>query len=177
MFEIDYIGLIVSMVLLAAFIAPIYLNVRKNNKKKQALVNQMNSLALENGLKLQDIDSWRDKYIIGLDPAAKKLIYIFDDHVQEVKIIDLTKVQSVGIHAKDHSVGTGKDSYKVMDLLELQLCFHGGHSVSTTLGFYDGEMHSDLQNEYPVIKKWQQLLLDLVDQTEKSRFKKQPVHK
>lgn len=149
------------MVLLAAFMTPIYLNVRKNNKKKKALDRQIKGIALENGLKLLHLDNWRNVYTIGMDPESKKLIYISDKPDHKVRIVDLSQLQSVGVHIKDHVVGSGKDSSKVTDLLELQLCFHKGKE-SLTLLFYDGDLHSDIQNEYPLIQKWQQLLLPLV---------------
>jgi hypothetical protein len=162
MFEINYIGLIISMVLLAAFMTPIYLNVRKNNKKKRALDHEIKFIALENGLKLQYIDSWRNVYTIGMDPEVKKLVYISDKPAHKAIILDLSQLQSVGIHTKDHVVGSGKNTSKVTDLLELQLHFYNGNQSTTTLQFYDGDLHSDLQDEYPLIQKWQQLLLPMV---------------
>lgn len=173
MFEIDYIGLMVSMVLLAAFMMPIYLNVKKNNKKKKALVTEINKLALENGILLQNIDSWRNSYIIGLDPVKKKLIYISDHSEQNVNIIDLSNLESVGVHSKNHQVGSGNESYKITDLLELQLHFKGGKNNSICLGFYDCDLHSDLQNEYPLIKKWHQLLLNMKEDEKKQELKQQ----
>jgi len=151
------------MVLLAAFMTPIYLNVRKNNKKKKALDNELKFIALENGLKLSHIDSWRNVYTIGMDPVAKKLIYISDKPDHKVLILDLSHLQSVGIHVKDHVIGSGKNISKVTDLLELQLYFSKGNQSATSLLFYDGDLHSDLQDEYPLIQKWHQLLLPMVN--------------
>ena len=171
MFEIDYIGLIVSMVLMAAFIAPIYLNVRKNNKKLRDLLRTFDQLALEKGLVIQEKDNWRNRYIIGLDPVAKKLLYLCDSGERQVIVVDLQQLQLVKLHEQSHQVGKGKDSYQIADLLVLQLYLQNQATISLT--YYDGDQFSDLHNEKPLILKWQKLLAPMA--VAQPAEKKQPI--
>jgi len=149
MIEINYIGLTISMVLMLAFITPIILNVRKNNKVRKALLDLLSETAQEKGLKIQKMDTWRNRYAIALDGESGQLIYINNF---QVVYIDLNKMDLVDIHEKHHLSGSGKESYKVIDNLDLNIHSYGDNSHR--LCFYDGDTFSDVQNEKPLLEDW-----------------------
>lgn len=139
------------MVLLLAFITPIVLNVRENNKIQKALVLRLNNVAIENGVKIQKFETWRHRYAIALDAESKKLIYINTGAENQELCINLNNINSVTIHEKHHLSGVGKDSYKVIDNFDLIL---GSPHENLTLCFYDSDIFSDIQNEKPLIEEW-----------------------
>ena len=58
----------------------------------------------------------------------------------------------VDIHEKHHLSGSGKESYKVIDNLDLNIYSYGNNSHR--LCFYDGDIFSDVQNEKPLLEDW-----------------------
>lgn len=152
MIEINFIGLAISMVLLLAFITPIVLNVRKNNKIQKALLVQLQNAALNNGLNIQKMETWRNRYALALDTVAHKLIYINNGANPKEVYIDLNEMDVASIHEKHHIVGSGKESYKVIDNLDLNIT--GSYQQHYNLCFYDSDIFSDLQNEKPLLEEW-----------------------
>ncbi|KEO74103.1 hypothetical protein [Anditalea andensis] len=152
MIEINFIGLAISMVLLFAFMTPIILNIRKNNKTQKALLLQMENAFLKHGLKVHKIESWRHRYAIAIDHEARKLIFINTGSEPQEIFIDLNEVNQVIIHENHHLNGTGKESYKVIDRLDLILL--GAKQERYKLSFYDSEVFSDVQNEKPLLDEW-----------------------
>lgn len=158
MFEIDYITIGFAVVLSLAFMAPLYLNHRKNKKIAEAKNQFLADLAKEKGLHFSQKEFWRNRYMMALDTNLKKLVYVHFEEVPAVIEIELDQVQSIEIHEKNHEIGGEKEKRKIID--NLDLTFYMGHSQKNqiTLEFYDAEKFSDMNGELPLIRRWQSLL-------------------
>jgi len=158
MFEVDYITIGFAVVLTLAFMAPLYLNHRKNKKilaeKNQFFAN----LAKEKGLHFSQKEIWRNRYMLGLDTDLRKLVYVHFEEVPVVVEIALDQIQSIEIHEKTHEIGSGKEKNKVIDNLDLIFHLKTSQGKKITLEFYDAEKFSDMNGELPVIRNWQSLL-------------------
>jgi len=170
MFEINFIGLAISMVLLLAFMTPIILNVRKNNKTHKELLLRMNNAAIEHGMKIVKMDVWRNRYAIAIDPESSKLIYIDCGTNSEVQSISFAEMDIINIHESSHIVGSGKDSNKVID--NLDLIIQGSGNQKYKLCFYDGEVFSNIQNEKPLIEDYYNAIKTIM---KNNSFIKKPV--
>lgn len=158
MFEIDYITIGFAVVLSLAFIAPLYLNHRKNKKIAEVKNQFLADLAKEKGLIFSQKDTWRNRYMLGFDTTVKKLVYVNFEEVPVVMEIDLDQIQSIEIHEKSHEIDTGNGKRKVVDNLDLTFYLKSPQGKKITLEFYDAERFSDMNGELPLIRNWQSIL-------------------
>ena len=158
MFEIDYITIGFAVVLSLAFIAPLYLNHRKNKKIAEVKNQFLADLAKEKGLIFSQKDTWRNRYMLGFDTNVKKLVYVNFEEVPVVMEIDLDQIQSIEIHEKSHEIDTGNGKRKVVDNLDLTFYLKSPQGKKITLEFYDAERFSDMNGELPLIRNWQSIL-------------------
>lgn len=158
MFEIDYITIGFAVVLSLAFIAPLYLNNRKNKKIAEVKNQFLADLAKEKGLIFSQKDTWRNRYMLGFDTTVKKLVYVNFEEVPVVMEIDLDQIQSIEIHEKSHEIDTGNGKRKVVDNLDLTFYLKSPQGKKITLEFYDAERFSDMNGELPLIRNWQSIL-------------------
>jgi hypothetical protein len=158
MFEIDYITIGFAVVLSLAFIAPPYLNHRKNKKIAEVKNQFLADLAKEKGLIFSQKDTWRNRYMLGFDTNVKKLVYVNFEEVPVVMEIDLDQIQSIEIHEKSHEIDTGNGKRKVVDNLDLTFYLKSPQGKKITLEFYDAERFSDMNGELPLIRNWQSIL-------------------
>jgi len=163
MFEIDSVSLTIGAVLLVAFAVPFFMYSSKSKKEKKKRDMMLEDYLKANNLKLDLQESWRNKYFLGLDLAHKKLVYVksFEDFQPlQVNLEELSHITSQEV---SRMVGSGKDSRKVLDELQLQLVGKNG-KVRASLEIYNGDLFSDLSGEPVLIQKWETLLKEQISQ-------------
>jgi hypothetical protein len=159
MLDIDPASLGISLILLLAFIWPLYYYSRKQKLKLKSQKEFIDKIRQSSKLQFDHEDHWRGMYGIGLDIKNKKLIYVFFGTPSETKTIDLQKARNISIQKTEHEVGNGKEKRQVLDHLAIQIdCLDKIH----VLEFYDCNKFSDLDGEWPLVIKWESILKPLI---------------
>lgn len=162
--KVDLPSLIIGICALATFAVPIawYQISEKHITKK--LSGELKSFADQHGLTLTNFEVWGDKYAIGLDQKAKKLLY-FQKNPQgdSRQMIDLNEVQKC-----DVSNGTKTGVTK-----NIRLLFHyraSGKSL-TSLEIYDSENGKSITYEISIANKWANTANSFVKSRSKTSYK------
>jgi hypothetical protein len=151
--NIDFISLGVSIVLIIAFIAPIYLHIRHRNLQMSRSLAEIEKFIQKHGLNLTRKEHWRDRYYIGLDSKNGKLLYTSDMLTTPPSLLDLRQVGRIILEEHFHYVQIRKEKTKVLDSIHLQLLGKEGQELHR-LECYDGNKFSDLSGEAMLAKQW-----------------------
>lgn len=162
--DIDFVSLGISLVLIIAFIAPIYINIRKNHRVLQAGLFNVQNFARQQRLKLDEQAIWRNRYFIELDKTKKSLIFTNDMRQTLPIMVDIPSIRGVKILENFHYVKQNGQKTKVIDNLWLQL-FTSDGLPAYSMEFYDGNLYSDLQGEAVMAKEWKNRVEDLIVKT------------
>ncbi|WP_114749754.1 hypothetical protein [Pleomorphovibrio marinus] len=154
MFEIDIPSLLIAVVAISAFIAPLYIQYLRVKKTRLRKESELNRFLEENSLRINNFDFWRSFYYVGIDSSQMKLVYAKGSEQFSTDIIDLKDISYAKIRESSRTLGEKESKRKVIDHLTLELVDASGN-VSHMLEFYDGEKYSDLLGETVLIKKWQ----------------------
>ncbi|MBS9523117.1 hypothetical protein KI659_03715 [Litoribacter alkaliphilus] len=169
MIDINISGLITSLILMVVFALPIVYYAIKAGKKRKATKSLLRHYAAGKGLNLDELDTWRFTYGIGLDNSASQLIYMEKDGNPEVITIDLEQVERVDVQvSKLKSSQNGGSSI----ITDLQLSFIPNMPGKTpiNLTFFSSEKFISLQNEFELVNKWKQKVEGILAQREKSEM-------
>ncbi|SIT16806.1 hypothetical protein [Belliella pelovolcani] len=157
MLDIDLLTLTIAVLAMIAFIIPFYLQYRKLNNQKMGIQKQLQEFKSLNQLNIDQEETWRSKYYLGLDRSNKKLIYANWTAEIKIDLIDLTQIGKVSIQESARFVGLGSSKRRVCDLILLKLKLNQ-QDKEHTLELYDAEKFSDLQGEGPLAKKWEGII-------------------
>src|SRR5690554_979767 len=115
----DATTIIITAIALARFAIPIAID-QRSKKKRSRLEKQLRDAAGKYDLQLDQFETWSTNYAIGLDPSAKKLIYLNTENADNPdQLIDLTDYKG----CKSSTVYGAKKSHenKGSDLVRLIL--------------------------------------------------------
>lgn len=169
MFDIDIISLTIAVILIAAFILPLYLHISKVKNREVRATKLLEDFAKSQELEIQVKDLWRSKYFIGLDRNKAKLLYSDDIALSSPVVIDLRTITRVKIAEVSHKVVNQLESRKIIDRLDMVLLDKSGNTANI-LEFYDGNRFSDLNGETILIKKWESYLEDVTHKVSKDQL-------
>jgi hypothetical protein len=159
---IDMTTIALSSILISAFIAPFAYYSIKNKKVEKSLSHNFHEFAKEYGVIPTVVDKWRNHYTIGLDKAAKKLVYFsYGDFPQQV-VINLEEVNKVSLQEKFRTVTVGHEKRNILEFLALQFHFKDPKHLARTVEFYDGNIFTDQMGERVIAKKWLEVLSEEV---------------
>lgn len=157
--DIEPISLGISLAAIVAFIAPIYISKKKQSNINKSKQQQFMDEANKQGLVLDNFDFWRGTYAIGLDTGKHKLLYMDLEADIKFKLIPTDNISHIDLQKQNHHVGKGSNKVEVIDSLALIVHQKGTAVVKSHLCFFDGEKNSDLSGEWPLIQKWNTLLI------------------
>jgi hypothetical protein len=157
--DIEPISLGISLAAIVAFIAPIYISKKKqsniNKSKQQKFMDEAN----RQGIVLDNYDFWRGTYAIGLDTGKHKLLYMDLEAEINFKLISTDNISHIDLQKQNHHLGKGSNKLEVIDRLSLMIHHKEPAVRKSHLCFFDGEKKSDLSGEWPLIQKWNALLI------------------
>ncbi|WP_143962707.1 hypothetical protein [Litoribacter populi] len=163
MFNIDMTAVLISLVLIIAFCIPFYLYSRKSKAQKQELITLLKNKANQLGISVQNADTWRNRYAIGVNDQGNKLLYLENTEENEkLKVVDLSDLQNVDVQ-KNYLIATGKGNDKIMDMVQLSCYFKGNSNPPVHLEFYNGSKFPSLQNEFELVRKWEDELSRIIE--------------
>lgn len=155
---LDMTTVALSSILIIAFVAPFAYYSFKNKKAEKSLSHSFHEFAKEYGVSPTVVDKWRNHYTIGLDKAAKKLVYFsYGDFPQQV-VINLEEVNKVSLQEKFRTVTLGNEKRNILEFLALQFHFKDPQHLARTVEIYDGDIFTDQMGERVLAKKWLEVL-------------------
>lgn len=144
------IGFILLMVL--PFVA--YYLVQK--VKARRFVRHFFHSSASHNLSLDQNDTWRRNYAIGIDSGANQLFYLNKGKTPEQEaVIDLSKVAKCRVSNGIKSVKTDNGTKDFTDILGLAFTFSDPGKDEVILEFYDGsELMSHPDGELEIAERW-----------------------
>ena len=159
--DIDFVSLSISIMLILAFMAPIYVHVRNSNLKVANALMELDLFAQRHELQLGKKTHWRKRYFIGLDNYHCKLLFTTDMSQSSPIILDLNQVDRIVLDERFHFVSTTSEKTRILDSVYLQLVGKDGQ-VLLPLEFYDGNKFSDLMGEAVLAREWKKALEEVL---------------
>lgn len=159
MLDIDPASLGISLIALLAFIWPLYYYSRKQKRRLKSQQEFLDNIRQASQLQFDHEDHWRGLYGMGIDIKNKRLIYVFYGTPSETKTLDLQKAHRVSVQKVEHEISNGKEKKQVLDHLAIHIDYMDKTHV---LEIYDCDKLSDLDGEWPLAKKWENILKPLV---------------
>ena len=156
--DIEPISLGISLAAIVAFIAPIYINKKKQSNLLKLKQQKFMEEANKQGLVLENHDFWRGEYAIGIDSGKHKLLYMNLGAELEFQLISTDNISHIDLQKQNHLVGKGSKKVEIIDSLTLIIQQKEASIKKANLCFFDGEKNSDLSGEWPLIQKWNALL-------------------
>jgi hypothetical protein len=101
---------------------------------------------------------------MGIDFGKKKLLYMNSQSNPEYQLISTDEISQINLHKESRHIGKGPKKEEVIDKLSLGIIINAPLSDRLELIFFDGERHSDLSGEWPLIKKWNEILTVNINQ-------------
>ncbi len=146
---------------MAVFSVPIIYYAIKAAKKRKTTRNLLHHYAAEKGLKLDEIDTWRFRYGIGIDLSASTILYMEREGDPVIKTVDLNHIDRVDLQISYLNSGKNGGANVITDL-QLSFIPHipGSHSIN--LEFFSTEKFFSPQNEYELIRKWEERVREVL---------------
>ncbi|EPR71433.1 hypothetical protein [Cyclobacterium qasimii] len=157
--DIEPVSLGISLAAILAFIAPIYISKKKQTNIQKSHQRKFTDEAEKNGLLLKEKDFWRGGYGIGIDFEKHKLLFMDPQSQLGFQLVSTDNISHLDMQKQSRHVGKGSNKSEIIDKLSLIINHSSEQSGKSILCFFDGDKHSDLSGEWPLIQKWNAILL------------------
>jgi len=154
MFDIEPVTLIMSLILMCAFSIPFIYNAQKSKKKSKEIKTKLHELAQSMNATPSEIEIWRNRYALGLDPTQNKLIYLRQDEDFVSYKLDLGEFKKASLIKHFQEVDGKQMTTKLPEYLAIELTPVAAGAKVVTMEIYDSEHYSDLMGETVLAEKW-----------------------
>jgi len=139
-----------------ATIALIVISTTRSKNRQKRVFAGLAALAGEFGSYIQKFDNW-DKTQIGMDQEAGGHLYFIRNagEQEQREVINLNNVASVRMYKADRNAKVNKESYYIIDRIELILTLKNPAKKEVSLEFYNSAYdHMTLTGELQMAEKW-----------------------
>ncbi|WP_339925013.1 hypothetical protein [uncultured Cyclobacterium sp.] len=157
--DIEPVSLGISLAAILAFIAPIYISKKKQTNIQKFHHRKFTEEAAKNGLLIGEKDFWRGGYGIGIDFEKHKLLFMDPISQAGFLLVSTDNISHLDLLKQSRHVGKGSNKSEIIDKLSLIINHFSEPTEKSILCFFDGDKHSDLSGEWPLIQKWNAILL------------------
>jgi hypothetical protein len=141
--------------MIALITLPVYLHHLYKKNKEVKFLRYFKNMAEREKLEISQNEMWKDKYLIGIDENANKLLYVnSSENKMEEHVIDLSGVETCRIASMNRNVKTADGIKNVTDRLDLVFTHRNAEVPQTVLEFYDSEVFMTPDGELPLIENW-----------------------
>jgi len=154
---ISIVGVIIMLIM---FVLPFVIVRRNRNNREKKFTQALNALAAKRGCNISENESWNDRCTIGIDKVVHVLFFIRKNENDNVEyIINLPETQACRIINTSRTIRDGKESYSVIEKLELCFEFFDKTRPQTLLVFYNAKHESlTLAGELQIAERWVQII-------------------
>lgn len=122
------------------------------------MLTNLNELARQRGANPTEIETWRFRYAMGLDPKENVLVYLRQDSQSLSYTLNLSEYKTVQLIKKFQEVNGKELTTKLPEYVGLQLNPKKSSEEPVALEIFDAEMYSDLSGETVLADKWVAIL-------------------
>jgi len=161
-----------GIILLLIFILPFIAISRSRKKKEQSFITALNSLAEKSNCNITEYETWHNR-AIGIDKNAHKLFFLqrTDNYITE-KEINLTETEKCHAEKTNRTMKQGKETYSVIEKLELAFQLRDKQQSETLLEFYNVEKDSlTPAEELRLLEKWLEISKSSIANAKLSQLK------
>ena len=157
--ETDPATLIIVLIASSTFLVPIFYFEYYKKRAAKKFTAGFKKISGKNSLNLSQYDVWGDRYGIGIDAAAKKLICHNRKNGQAVTVVhDLREVKKCRLVKEDALIKTPDGDRKLPARIDLQLEFISPDKKPVTLEFYKRRDGDDVAGEMLLAEKWAKII-------------------
>lgn len=151
----DFGTTIIGVVIILLCILPFVIKAINSKRKEQQLLNNLFSIAKEKNCAITEHSVWNNS-AIGIDNTNKALFFINTKNNYNKHIL-LQEASKCRVVNTNRIVGTGSNSSKVIDKLELMITLKNKSEV--VIEFYNTEHDSlSLTSEIQLMEKWNAII-------------------
>ncbi len=170
--KVDLPSLIIGILALATFCAPILWYQISEKKKVKKLNKELSQFAREENLTLSNQEVWGSGYAVGIDQENKKLLYFKHDGKDDLKeMINLTEVVSCKVSNGTKTVRNDNGSRSIISSIRLLLHYQNPKKGSASLEIYDGENGRALTSELTIANKLAKTIRPLLNKRTETSYK------
>lgn len=158
MFDIDSTTLVVASVFISAVTAIFVYYAVKNKKAKAELLTKYNQFVSSQNLKTETNETWRNRFMLGLDTQSKTLVYCDFSEKEEKLAVPLAEVSKVVIHEVFRELENTSGARKTLENLVLKVQLKNLSKPSIHLPIYSADDYSDLLGETVIASNWATLI-------------------
>lgn len=152
--NIDITSIVISAIALGAFAVPVVYDQVQKKKVSQKFENNFLETAQKHDLNLEQHDTWRDTYAIGLDSSAGKLLYFKQGkNKNKEQVLNLAEVK----HCETTKSGSRSRRSSGVNKVELEYMTQGSDKEKT-LEFFSNGNYQQLRNEVQIAEKWKKII-------------------
>lgn len=157
--EIDLSSIIIGIIALSFFFVPIiYFEYYKKRATKKFAAH-FNQVAQKNSLELSQYEVWRDQYGIGIDTAAKTILYHkLKNGKENTVLLDLSELKRCRISKEDDRIKTPDGDRRITTRVDLQIEFLSPEKTGVSVEFYKGENGDSVRDEVILAEKWSKMI-------------------
>lgn len=123
-------------------------------KQEHPSVPNFDEFTRTKNIHLDQVQSWRNHYSIGLDHEKNLLVYCRHGHYPVQTIVDLNLVDHVSLDSHFKEISSRQEKRKKLEYLDLVIHFKDSKKGSKSLPIYDESEVQQLADEYAIAKKW-----------------------
>src|SRR5690606_38742989 len=112
--ELD--SVLIGLGMLIVFMAPVYLLIQSGKRKKQKRIKAFKDFANGFGLKLNEVSSWSNTYLMATDKEGTTVFYANgNDSTQPYQRIELANKSRCEVVTEARTLKNGKETSRVID--------------------------------------------------------------
>lgn len=149
---------IIGLVAIALCIIPFRLMHKSKKKRQTELVDGLRAVADSYNCELAALDCGIE-FSIGIS-SAKNYVYFYKKSKETIteQCVPLKAIRKCQVETKKRSVKATGDAEAVIDRLELAFIPRDNSIAPSRFVFFDSDEHSQLNGEFPLIKKWENIV-------------------
>lgn len=170
--KIDLASLIIGILSLATFCAPILWYQISEKKKVTKLNKELTDYALEEKVTLTNKEVWGSGYALGIDQVNKKLLYFKHDENEDRKqMIDLAEVKICKVSNGTKTIRNENGNRSIISSIRLLFQYQNPEKGSTSLEIFDGENGRTLTSEITIANKLARTIRPMLHNGSDTRYK------
>ena len=157
--ETDIVSIVIVVIASATFLVPIgYFEYYKKRAAKKFAAS-FKKESKNNSLNLTQYDVWSDQYGIGIDAAAKKMIYLNQKNGQAITVVQaLPELKRCRIVKEDTRIMMPDGDRRIPARVDLQMEFLSPDKKNVSLEFYKGKIGDSVRDEVILAEKWSKII-------------------
>jgi hypothetical protein len=133
---------------------PYLVHLYQSGKKEHSACPNFEEFTRSKNIHLDQIQSWRNHYTIGIDYEKNLLVYCRHGFYPVQTIVDLTLVDHVSVDSQFKELSAQKEKRRKLEYLDLVIHFKDTTKGSKSLPIYDESEVQHLADEFAIAKRW-----------------------